>query len=319
MLEQGLIQPSVSPFCSPMLLVKKKDSSWRFCVDYRYLNALTVKTSFPIPIFDQLVDELGGAAWFTIMDLHSGYHQIRLKSGEEFKTAFSTHTRHFESKVMAFGLSGAPATFQGAMNSTLASLLRRCVIVFFDDILIYSASYDDHLVHITQVLDLLAKDHWVVKLKKCQFAKQTIQYLGHILSPQGVSTHPAKIEAIQSWPPPQNVKELRSFLGLAGFYQKFVQHFAIIAKPLTALLKKHALFVWTSDHQQAFQALQTALSTAPVLAIPDFTKVFAIETDASNIGVGAVLPQDNQPLAFISKPLGTRTYLHMKRNTLPSS
>jgi transposase InsO family protein len=253
------------------------------------------------------VDELGSASWFSIIDLYSGYHQIRLQQGEEFKTAFSTHAGHFEFTVVPFGLSGAPGTFQGAMNTTLSPLLRRCVVVFFDDILIYSGSYAEHLQHLRQVLQLLAQDQWVVKLKKCQFAKQEIHYLGHILSSQGVHTDPAKITAIQSWPVPANVRELRGFLGLAGFYRKFVRHFAIIARPLTNLLKKNTLFVWTEEHQQAFQALQQALCSAPVLGIPNFTKVFAIETDACQTGVGAVLLQDGHPLAYISKPLGVKT------------
>lgn len=217
MLEKGLIQPSTSPFSSPVLLVRKKDGTWRFYVDYRYLNALTVKYVFPIPIFDQLVDELGQASWFSILDLHSGYHQIRLQPGEEYKTAFSTHAGHYEFIVVPFGLSRAPGTFQGAMNMTLSLLLRKCVIVFFDDILVYSSSYTEHLEHLKQVLTLLEQDHWVVKLKKCQFAKQEIHYLGHILSAKRVHTDPENVQAVLQWPTPGNVRELRGFLGLTGF------------------------------------------------------------------------------------------------------
>lgn len=274
MLDKGFIQSSTSPFSSPVLLVRKKDGSWRFCVDYRYLNAMTVKSVYPIPVFDQLVDELGQASWFSILDLHSGYHQIRLQPGEEFKTAFSTHAGHYEFTVVPFGLSGAPGTFQGAMNSTLATLLRKCVVVFFDDILVYSRTYEEHVTHLRAVLNLLAKDQWIVKLKKCSFAQQEIHYLGHILSSRGVHTDPDKVSAVMHWPQPTSIKELRGFLGLAGFYRKFVRHFAILARPLTNLLKKHALFVWTDEHQSAFQALKQALCTAPVLATPDFTKVF---------------------------------------------
>lgn len=215
----SIIQLSTSPFSSPVLLVRKKDGSWRFCVDYRYLNAMTVKSVYPIPVFNQLVDELGTASWFSILDLHSGYHQ----------TAFSTHAGHFEFCVVPFGLTGAPATFQGAMNSTLSPLLQPCVLVFFDDILVYSSSYDEHLHHLHQVLTLLAKDQWIIKFKKCHFAKQEIQYLGYILSSQGVRTDPTKISAVLNWPPPSNVRELRGFLGLAGFYRKFICHFAIMA------------------------------------------------------------------------------------------
>jgi hypothetical protein len=170
MMQQGLIRPSSSSFSSPVLLVRKKDGTYRFCVDYRYLNALTVKSKFPIPVFDQLIDELAGASWFSTLDLISGYHQVRLRQGEEFKTAFQTHNGHFEFVVMPFGLSGAPGTFQGAMNTTLSSLLRKCVLVFFDDILVYSRTLPEHISHLEAVFLLLQKDQWHVKLSKCHFA-----------------------------------------------------------------------------------------------------------------------------------------------------
>lgn len=307
MLDKGFIQPSLSSFSSPVLLVRKKDGSWRFYVDYRYLNAMTLKSVYPIPVFDQLVDDLGSASWFSILDLHSGYHQIRLKSGEEFKTAFSTHAGHYEFTVVPFGLPGGPGTFQGAMNSTLVPLLQKCVVVFLDDILIYSSSYGDHLQHLHAVLSLLAKDQWIVKLKKCKFAQCEIHYFGHILSSRGVHTDKEKVEAVMQWPTPANVHELMGFLGFAGFYRKFVKHFAILARRLTNLLKKHTLFVWIAEHQAAFQALQQALYSAPVLGIPDFTKPFTIETDACHNGVDAVLLQAGHPLAYVSKPLGVKT------------
>lgn len=188
MLTKGVIQPSVSAFSSPNLLVRKKDGLWRFCADYRYLNAVSVKSRFPIPVFDELMDELAQTKWFSSLDLNSGYHQIRLKAGEEFKTTFQTHFGHFEFKVVAFGLCGAPGTFQGAMNTTLAPLLRNCVLVFFDDILVYSPTFEMHLEHLKQVLELLAKDQWVVKRSKCSFAQQSITYLGHVISAEGIST-----------------------------------------------------------------------------------------------------------------------------------
>ena len=190
---------------------------------------------------------------------------------------------------MAFGLTGAPNTFQQAMNLTLAPLLRKCVIVFFDDILVFSPTYEQHLIDLRKVFELLQSEHWHIKLSKCRFAQQKLSYLGHIISSEGIATDPAKVEAIVTWPTPSNVSELRSFLDLAGFYRKFIRHFAVIAKPLTNLLKKGTYFVWTSDHQLAFNTLKQAMSSAPVLAIPDFTKPFAIETDASNNGVDAVL------------------------------
>jgi hypothetical protein len=207
---------------------------------------------------------------------------------------------------MAFGLSGAPATFQGAMNRTLAPLLRRCALVFFDDILVYSASWEEHIHHLTLVFDLLRADKWQIKLSKCSFAQQKIAYLGHVISAQGVATDPNKVTEVSSWPTPTNCKELRGFLGLAGYYRKFVKHFAVIAKPLTNLLKKHTLFVWTVDHENSFQTLKKALASSPVLQLPNFSLPFAIETDASSSGIGAVLSQQGHPLGFIIKALGIK-------------
>jgi hypothetical protein len=175
------------------------------------------------------------------------------------------------------------------MNTVLRPLLRICVLVFFDNILIYSKTLSEHLTHLRQVLELLSAGQWRLKLSKCQFAKQNISYLGHVIGAAGVSTDPSKIEAVRQWPTPTNVKELRSFLGLAGYYQKFVQNYALIAHPLTDLLKKGTLYVWSSVHASAFGALKEALISAPVLALPDFSKTFQVQTDASDTGIGAVL------------------------------
>jgi hypothetical protein len=172
---------------------------------------------------------------------------------------------YFEFKLMAFGLCGLPSTFQGAMNTTLAPLLRKCVLVFFDDILIYRSSFKEHMQHLRLVLQLLSKDNWSIKMSKCKFGQQQISYLGHIISAKGISTDPAKVEAVNSWPQPSNVNELRSFLGLAVYYRKFVRHFAVLAKPLTNLLKKDVLFVWYVEHTEAFQLLKQALVSAPVV------------------------------------------------------
>lgn len=204
---------------------------------------------------------------------------------------------------MAFGLTGAPGTFQGAMNATLAPGLRKFVIVFFDDILVFSPSLEAHLLHLKQVFEWLRQDKWKLKQSKCNFAKQSISYLEHVISAQGLSTDPAKVRAVADWPVPANVKELRGFLGLAGYYRKFVRHFGILAKPLTELLKKDQVFVWTSTHQQAFTMLKDALCSAPVLALSDFNRAFHIETDASGSGIRAVLQQDGHPIAYISKSL----------------
>jgi hypothetical protein len=238
--------------------------------------------------------------------LRAGFHQILLRDGEEFKTAFQTYLGQYEFCVMAFGLTGAPSTFQGAMNATLAPGLRKFVIVFFDDILVFSPSLETHIEHLQQVFDWLRRDQWKLKKSKCTFAKQSISYLGHVMSAEGLSTDPAKVRAVAEWPVPTSVKELCGFLGLAGYYRKFIRHFGILAKPLTELLKKDQVFVWTSAHAEAFALLRSALCSAPVLALPDFTRPFHLETDASGSGVGAVLQQDGHPIAFISKPLSPR-------------
>jgi hypothetical protein len=230
-----------------------------------------------------------------------------LKPGEEYKTTFQTHFGQFEFRVVPLGLTGAPGTFQDAMNTTLAPCLRIFVLVIFDDILIYSKTLEEHITHIKIVFQLLSQDKWKIKLSKCVFAQREISYLGHVINEKGIATEPDKITAISNWPSPSSVKELRSFLGLAGYYRKFVRNFGVISKPLTELLKKDARFVWTSCHEESFTALKTTLCNSPVLVLPNFNKVFCTETDVSAHGVGAVLLQDGHPLAFISRALGTRS------------
>jgi hypothetical protein len=252
------------------------------------------------------MDELAHASWFTKFDLRVGFHQILMQPREEFKTAFQMHLGQYEIKVMAFRLIGAPGTFQGAMNTTLAPGLCRFVIVFFDDILIYSRTLKDHLEHLALVFSWLQADQWKVKLSKCTFAQRSIAYLGHIVSEVGVATNPAKVKAITDWSAPTTVQALRGFLGLAGYYRKFVRNFTIMAQPLNDLLKKESIFIWTLIHDSAFRALKQALSSAPVLTLPDFSVPFHVGTDASGSGVGPVLQQNGHPLAFISKSLNPR-------------
>lgn len=307
MLHNGIIQPSSSPFASPVILVKKKDGSWRFCVDYRHLNALTIKNKYPLPIVDELLDELHGAIYFSKLDMKFGYHQIRLKVADEHKTTFKTHSGHWEFKVMPFGLTNAPATFQAAMNTLFESLLRKTVLIFMDDILFFSKTLEDHKKHLQEVFDILKSNNLYLKQSKCSFAKAKIEYLGHVISRAGVATTPDKIEAVREWEPPLDAKQLRSFLGLAGYYRKFIKDYGLISKPLTDLLKKNVQFVWTSPHQQCFETLKKALITVPVLSLPDFSKEFTIETDASDKGIGAVLMQQGHPIAYLSKALSKKT------------
>ncbi|XP_039133322.1 uncharacterized protein LOC120270395 [Dioscorea cayenensis subsp. rotundata] len=244
MISDGIIQPSTSPYSAPVLLVKKRDGSWRFYVDYRALNAVTVKDHFPIPTVEELFDEIAGAHVFSKLDLRAGYHQVRIHPPDIEKTAFRTHDGHYEFKVTPFGLSNAPSTFQALMNSVFKGILRRFVLVFFDDILIYSTDWDHHLQHLQAVFSILRSHHLHAKQQKCEFGNAEIGYLGHRISGQGVSVDPSKISMICKWPQPRAVRDLRAFLGLTGYYRRFVRNYAALTAPLTILLKKDS-FTWS--------------------------------------------------------------------------
>lgn len=302
LLESGFIQHSKSPFASPAILVKRKDNTWRMCVDYRYFNTLTVKHDCPIPIIDELLEELHEARYFSKIDLRSGYFEILMKPNDRYYTTFSTHHGHFEFLVMHFGLCNAPATFQSLMNQTFKAYLRTFVLVFFDDILVYSTIFSEHLVHLEKVLSLLREQKLYAEKSKCHFGQNQIEYLGRIISDQRVSIDLDKIACMVNWDVPKNVKQLRGFLGLTGYYRKFIKHYGLISKPLTDLLKNDS-FIWSSTAGLAFQQLKQAMTSAPILALPNFQLPFVLETDASGYGIGAVLQQAGKPIAFLSKSL----------------
>ncbi|XP_020694313.1 uncharacterized protein LOC110108140 [Dendrobium catenatum] len=302
LLEKQLIQPSLSPCAVPVLLVPKKDGSWRMCIDSRAINKITLKYRFPVPRREDMLDYLAGATVFSKLDLRSGYHQIRILLGDEWKTAFKTRNGLFEWRVMPFGLCNAMATFLRLMSEVLKSLLGKCCVVYFDDILVFSSSMDEHWNDLKAALELLRQHKLYLNKAKCEFATSTVHFLGYIVSADGLGMDPNKISAIQQWQRPSTLTEVRSFHGLANFYRRFIRGFSIIMAPITDYLKASS-FKWGVEQQQSFDTLKAALTEAPVLAAPNFSKPFHVDTDASAVGIGAVLSQEGRPVEFFSEKL----------------
>ena len=310
MQKQGIIQPTSSPWASPVVLVPKKDGTTRFCVDYRRLNAVSRKDVYPLPRIEDILSTLGEANYFSTLDLASGYWQIEMEESSRPKTAFATHQGLFEFTRMPFGLCNAPATFQRLMQVILAGLEWKCCFVYLDDILVASRTFEEHLAHLVEVFSRLRKAGLRLKPKKCAFLRDEVAYLGHIISQEGIRPDPAKVHKVRTFPVPTDVTTLRQFLGLASYYRKFIPGFAKVASPLHDLTKKGSSFCWTSACDKAFQALKELMCDAPVLAYPRFgaDATFVLETDASTLGLGAILSQSQpdgmvHPIAYASRSL----------------
>ena len=305
-LKDGILEVSTSPYGAPVLFVPKPNGrGLRLCVDYRALNSITVKNRCTIPRIDDLLDAVSGAKYFTSLDLTSGYHQILISEEDRPKTAFRTPFGHFQFKVLIEGLTNAPATFQTVMNSIFAPYLRQFVVVYLDDILIYSKTEAEHQAHLQLVLEILRREKFYAAKAKSRFCQTEIRYLGHIVSAKGIQPDPQKVEAVQNWKVPTNVHEVRSFLGLVNYFRKFIDHYSSIAIPLTNLTKKSVAWNWTGRCQDAFEKLKDCLVKAPLLRSPDESKPYEVVTDASDYGLGAVLLQEGLPIAFESRKLNS--------------
>ena len=303
LLSKGFIRPSISPWGAPVLFVKKKDGSLRLCIDYRQLNRVTIRNQYPLPRIDELFDQLQGSRVYSKIDLRSGYHQLRVQESDVPKTAFRTRYGHYEFLVMPFGLTNALAAFMDLMNRVFQPYLDRFVIVFIDDILVYSGSLEEHSEHLRIVLQTLRERQLYAMLSKCQFWLDRVAFLGHVIAAEGVSVDPQKIEAVVNWKPPKNVSEVRSFLGLAGYYRKFVEGFSKIAAPLTKLTRKDVKYDWVDACQQSFEELKSRLTSTPVLALPNGRDGFVVYSDASRQGLGCVLMQNDRVIAYASRQL----------------
>ncbi len=292
--------------------MRKKDRTHRFCVDYRALNEVTKLDTYPLPRVDDLLDQLGGAKFFTTLDLASGFWQIRVAKESQEKTAFVVPQGLFEFRVMPFGLTNAPAVLQRLMQRVFAGLNpidgQAFVAVYTDDVLIFSRSFNDHLLHLSQVLERIRMAGLKLKITKCGFVHQETKYLGHIITSNGLNTDPKLVQAIMDYPPPKNVREVRQFLGLCSYYRRFILSFAAITHPIRMLTRKEKLFCWDEKCEKSFEQLKQRLTTAPILSYPSLNDPFMLETDACAHGIGAILSQSQgdgfpHPIAYASRSL----------------
>jgi hypothetical protein len=304
LMDKGLVRESLSPCVVPTVLSPKKDGGWRMCTDSRAINKITIRYRFPLPRMDDLMDCLSGAKFFSKIDLKSGYHQIRMREGDEWKTTFKMNEGLYEWLVMPFGLTNAPSTFMRLMNEVLKDFIGKFVIVYLDDILIFSKTEEEHLRHLTLVMRRLQQEKLLINLKKSSFMKKELIYLGFVISSNELKMDPEKVKAIKEWSSPKNIFEVRSFHGLASFYRKFIRNFSGISAPMMDTVKKrHKSFHWTEEAEKSFKLLKEKITEQPVLVLPDFSKTFQVRCDASGFAIGAVLSQDNRPIAYFSEKL----------------
>lgn len=314
MLDSGVVRESSSPWAAPVVLVKKKDGSWRFCVDYRKLNAVTHKDAYPLPRIEESLTGLKKARWYSTLDLASGYWQVAMDPQDRQKTAFTTPMGLYEFDRMPFGLCNAPATFQRLMQRCLGSMVHDFLLIYLDDVVVFSPDFDSHLHHLEQVFRKLHEHGLKLQPRKCKLFREQVTYLGHVISHEGVATDPQKTAVVSEWPIPQTVKQVRAFLGFAGYYRRFIHSFSKLAAPLHALLKGTATarqgntrVNWAEACQDSFERLKEALICAPVLAYADFSRPFQLYTDASLDGLGAVLAQEQdgqeRVIAYASRSL----------------
>ena len=307
LLQHGLIEPAASPWASNVVLVKKKDDTFRLCVDYRRLNSVTYKDSYPLPHIDTCLGSMNGAVWFSTLDLRSGYHNIPIKEADRDKTAFITRRGCFRYKVMPFGLTCAPSVFQRLMDLVLCGLTYETCLVYLDDIIVFSRDFDSHMERLQEIFSRLRNANLKLHVKKCCLFQRRVDFLGHVLTESGIQVQPEKVKAVQNWPTPRNLTELRSFVGLCSYYRRFISGFADMAAPLHALTRKNARFSWGPEQQKAFNRLKERLTTAPILGMPRDEGTYYLDTDAADCGIGAVLSQDQDGrevvLAYASRTL----------------
>jgi hypothetical protein len=301
--QKGFIRPVASPWGAPVLFVKKKDGSMRLCVDYQDLNAATIKNKYPLPRIDDMFDQLKGAKYLSKIDLRSGYHQLRVRQEDIPKTTFMTRYGQYKFTFMPFGLTNAPAFFMTLMNKVFMEELDRFVVVFIDDILIYSKCAEENAQHLRVVLRKLIKHQLYAKFSKCEFWLQKVSYLGHVLTAEGIEVDPEKVKAVSKLKQPTSVSEIQSFLGLAGYYQIFIEGFSKIARPMNELLRKDKKFVWSEACEKSFQVLKKRLTSTPVLVLLDNQKNFIIFCDASRHCLGCVLMQEGRVVSYASRQL----------------